>query len=392
MSNNISRYDQRGVSSDKSELHEAIKHLDKGLFPNAFCKILPDTFTGSNDHVQVLHVDTAGTKTALAYLYWKETGDLSVWKGIAQDALVMNLDDMACVGMCDQFIISSNIARNKKRISSEVLSAIISGTQELIEEFKALGVHIIHAGGETADVGDIVRTIDVGFTVMGRIPKQEVIENNIKPGAVIVGFSSFGQANYESFYNSGIGCNGLTSARHDMLSHEYALKYPETFDDTIDPTLVYSGTKKITDLYASLDRNIGQLILSPTRTYVPVIREIIGKLRPHIQGIIHCSGGGQTKVMKFVKDLHVIKDQLFKTPPLFEIIQKESSSTWKEMYQTFNMGHRLEIYTDLVSAKEMIKIAESFGVEAKLIGRCDSYQGKKLTIESQAESIEYLYD
>lgn len=392
MSVDSSKYELRGVSSDKSEVHQAIHGIDKGLFPNAFCKILPDVLTGDQNYAHVMHVDTAGTKTALAYLYWKETGDLSVWKGIVQDALVMNIDDMACVGICDHFVISSNIARNKKRIPAEVLTALISGAQELIQDFKKLGIHIEHAGGETADVGDIIKTVDVGFTALGRIQRSKVLENNIKPGAVIVGFSSYGQARYENSYNSGMGCNGLTSARHDVLHNSYAKKYPETFDETIDSSLVYSGSKRVTEIEPITGLPFGKLILSPTRTYVPLIKAFIETYFNQIQGIIHCSGGGQTKVMKFVENIHIIKDTLLPIPPLFELIKEESKSSWREMYQTFNMGQRLEVYTDENTAKALIDIAATFSIQAQIIGRCEAHTSNKLTIQNSFETIEYTYD
>lgn len=387
-----SKYEQRGVSSDKKEVHQAIHNMDKGLFPNAFCKILPDLLAGDPNFCNVMHVDTAGTKTALAYLYWKETGDISVWKGIVQDALVMNLDDMACVGICEHFIISSNIARNKKRIPGEILSALIAGANDLIQDWKKLGINIEHAGGETADVGDVVKTVDVGFTALGRISRDKIIENKIKPGSVIVGFASYGQATYENEYNSGMGCNGLTSARHDLLYKAYAQKYPETYDDSIDKSLIYSGSKSVLDLEPKSGLNIGKLILSPTRTYIPVIKEMIQQHFKQIQGIIHCSGGGQTKVMKFVKNLHIIKDQLFPIPPLFELIQKESGSSWREMYQTFNMGHRLEVYTDEKTALNLIEISKKYNIDAKIIGRCETSEGQKLSLKYGSETIVYQYD
>jgi len=386
-----SRYEQRGVSANKSEVHEAIQNLDKGLFPKAFCKILPDTLTHSKEHAIVMHCDTAGTKPSLAYLYWKETGDTSVWKNIAQDALVMNLDDMACIGITDNFTISSNIARNKKHITGDVLKYLINGTHLLIQEFQKQGITIHHAGGETADVGDIVRTLDVGFTAIGRIAKKELIVNNIKKEDVIVAFSSHGICSYETEYNSGIGSNGLTSARHDLLSHEYANKYPESFDPFINPALVYTGKNKVTDIDPITNTSIGKLILSPTRSFVPLLSRIFNTIdRQKLNGIIHCTGGGQTKVLKFIEGIHVIKDNLMPIPPIFKRIQEDTNTSSKEMFQTFNMGSRLEIYTDQVTAKSLIDIASTLSIEAKIIGYTENSTENKVTIKHQGQVLEYV--
>ena len=377
------RYNQRGVSAGKEEVHNAIKNVDKGLFPKAFCKIVPDYLTGSDEHCIVMHADGAGTKSSLAYMYWKETGDKSVWKGIAQDALIMNIDDLLCVGATDNILLSSTIGRNKNLVPGEVISAIINGTEELLSDLRGFGVDIRSTGGETADVGDLVRTIIVDSTVVARMKKTDVITNsNIQSGDVIVGLSSFGQASYESEYNGGMGSNGLTSARHDVFAKYLSEKYPESYDSSVPESLVYSGSKKLTDTLAELSVDVGKLVLSPTRTYAPIIKEILEKHRSDINGMVHCSGGAQTKVLHFVDDVHVIKDNLFEIPPLFDLIQKESNTDWKEMYKVFNMGHRMELYVPQEIADPIIAISNSFGVEAKVIGRVEAYEGKKLTIKS----------
>ena len=384
------RYNQRGVSADKEDVHSAIKNIDKGLFPNAFCKVVPDYLTNNDEYCLVMHADGAGTKSSLAYMYWRETGDLSVWKGIAQDALVMNIDDLLCVGADDNILLSSTIGRNKNHISKDVISSIINGTEELIDEYKKFGVNIFSTGGETADVGDIVRTIIVDSTVVARIKRSDIIDNSrIKEGNVIIGLSSFGQASYENEYNGGMGSNGLTSARHDVFSKVLASKYPESFDPVIPEDLIYSGSKKLTEKILDLNIDIGKLVLSPTRTYAPIIREVLSKYRNKINGMIHCSGGAQTKVLHFVNNLHVIKDNMFPVPPLFKIIQEESETDWKEMYKVFNMGHRMELYVDEVLASDIINISQSYNVDAKIIGRVESCNDKKLTISS--EFGEYIY-
>jgi len=381
MSNN--RYNLRGVSADKEDVHNAIKNVDKGLFPKAFCKIVPDYLSNDDDYCIVMHADGAGTKSSLAYMYWKETGDISVWKGIAQDALVMNIDDLLCVGATDNILISSTIGRNKNLIPGEVISAIINGTEDLLNDLRDFGVDIRSTGGETADVGDLVRTIIVDSTVVARMKKSDVISNrNIQDGDVIVGLSSFGQANYESEYNGGMGSNGLTSARHDVFSKYLAEKYPESFDASVPEELVYSGSKKLTDSISDLSVDIGKLVLSPTRTYAPIIKEIVEKHRANIHGMVHCSGGAQTKVLHFVDNVHIIKDSLFDIPPLFDLIQKESNTDWKEMYKVFNMGHRMELYVPQELANSIITISKSYGVDAKIIGRVEAHKGKKLTIKS----------
>lgn len=385
------KYGKRGVSASKSEIHDAIKSLDKGLYPSAFCKILPDIVGADEEFVNIMHADTAGTKTSLAYIYWKETGDLSVWKGIVQDSIVMNLDDMACVGCVNDIILSSTIGRNKHLIPKEVVAVLISAAFEFIDEMKKHGINIIHAGGETADVGDIVRTVDVGFTAFARMKKADLVVNEIKNGDCIVGFASYGKAVYEEEYNGGMGSNGLTSARHDVFEKSYALKYPESFDPNTDLEYIYSGSKKLTDTIDIDGRKqaIGKLVLSPTRTYLPLLKAILNAYQSNINGMIHNTGGAQTKVMKFVKDLRVIKDNLFEIPPLFELIKKESGTNWKEMYEVFNMGHRLEIYTDERSAIEMIKIANDFGIPAKIIGRVESAKQNELIIKSAHGVYEY---
>ncbi|MBB79006.1 MAG: phosphoribosylformylglycinamidine cyclo-ligase [Crocinitomicaceae bacterium] len=376
------RYNLRGVSAGKEDVHNAIKNIDKGLFPKAFCKIVPDYLTGDKDYCIVMHADGAGTKSSLAYMYWKETGDSSVWKDIAQDALIMNIDDLLCVGATDNILLSSTIGRNKNLISGNVISAIINGTEELLENLNSYGIKIHSTGGETADVGDLVRTIIVDSTVVCRMKRSEIISNDkIQNDDVIVGLASFGQSNYETRYNSGMGSNGLTSARHDVFNKYLGLKYPESFDPNIPEELVYSGTKKLTEITdTSLD--VGKMVLSPTRTYAPVIKKILDKHRKNIHGMVHCSGGAQTKILHFIDNLHVIKNNLFNTPPLFDIIQKESNTEWKEMYKVFNMGHRMEIYVPKNIANDIIKISESFNIEAKIVGHVESHIGKKLTINS----------
>ena len=390
-SNSSKRYDQRGVSATKDEVHKAIKNIDKGLFPKAFCKIVPDYLTSSEDHCIVMHADGAGTKSSLAYAYWKETGDLSVWKGIAQDALVMNLDDLICVGATESILLSSTIGRNKNLIPGEVIGAIINGTEELVRQLADSGVFIHTTGGETADVGDLVRTIIVDSTVTARMRRDEVIDNaNIKPGNVIVGFESYGQATYERTYNGGMGSNGLTSARHDVFSKVVAKKYPETFDPSLPNELIYSGSIGLTDTVEDSPLDAGKLVLSPTRTYAPLMKKIFDTIdRNKIDGLVHCSGGAQTKVLHFIDDLHVIKDNLFEIPPLFKMIQKESNTDWKEMYQVFNSGHRLEAYTDQKTAEEMIRISESFNIRAKVIGRVEASNEKKISIRSEFGQFEY---
>lgn len=377
-----SRYDHRGVSVDKSEVHEAVKHLDKGLFPNAFCKILPDVAGNDPAYCNLMHADTAGTKTSLAYLYWRETGDLSVWEGIAQDAIVMNLDDMGCVGCTDQIVLSSTIGRNKHLIPGEVVKAVIDGTTNFIDKMDRHGIGIQLAGGETADVGDVVRTIDVGYTAFARMRRSEVMENAIQPGDALVAFASFGQATYEDRYNGGMGSNGLTSARHDVLHHDYASKYPESFDPRTDAQFVYCGSRKLSEPAPVPGLDIGQLLLSPTRTYLPLIRAMLESLRPHIHGMIHCTGGGQTKVMKFAPGLRIVKDNLFPTPPLFAMIQEESGTDWKEMYQVFNMGHRLEVYLPEKYAEEAVRIAAGFGIEARVAGRAEAAPHTEVVLET----------
>ena len=385
------RYRLRGVSSQKEDVHKAIKNIDKGLFPKAFCKIVPDHLTSSEDHCLVMHADGAGTKSSLAYAYWKETGDLSVWKGIAQDALIMNIDDLLCVGAIDNIMLSSTIGRNKNRIPAEVLSAIINGSEELLAELSSFGVTIHSTGGETADVGDLVQTIIVDSTVTARMKRSEVINNaNIKPGDVIVGLSSFGKATYEKQYNGGMGSNGLTSARHDVFNKKLKEKYPETFDATVPAELVYSGTKNLTDPSKNTPLDVGKLVLSPTRTYAPIIKKIFETLdRSSIHGMIHCSGGAQTKILHFIDELHVIKDNLFLVPPLFELIQKESGTSWKEMYEVFNMGHRMELYVPAEHAEKIIEISTSFDVDAQIIGRVAASSKKVLTIKTEMGAFEY---
>jgi phosphoribosylformylglycinamidine cyclo-ligase len=380
----------RGVSASKEDVHNAIKNVDKGLFPHAFCKIVEDRLTGDSDYCIVMHADGAGTKSSLAYMYWKETGDLSVWKGIAQDALIMNIDDLLCVGAVDNILVSSTIGRNKNLISGDVLSEIINGTEELLEDLRSQGVEIYSTGGETADVGDLVRTIIVDSTVAARMKRSEVISNhNIVGGEVIVGLESFGKATYEKQYNGGMGSNGLTSARHDVFHNDLATKYPESFDASVPSDLVYSGSIALTDVVVGVPLDAGKLVLSPTRTYAPIIKKILDSHRNHIHGMVHCSGGAQTKVLHFVDNVHVVKDQLFETPPLFTLIQKQSGTDWKEMYKVFNMGHRMELYVNKEHAQEIINISKQFGVNAKIIGKVEKYQGKKLTIKSQHGEFVY---
>jgi len=385
------RYAKRGVSSQKEDVHKAIKNIDKGLFPQAFCKIIPDYLTGSDDHCVVMHADGAGTKSSLAYLYWKETGDLSVWKGIAQDALIMNIDDLLCVGATDHILVSSTIGRNKNLIPGDVFAEIINGTENLVSDLKVHGVNIYTTGGETADVGDLVRTIIVDSTVTARIHKNDVIDNaNIKPGNVIVGLSSFGMATYEDEYNGGMGSNGLTSARHDVLNHKLAEKYPESFDPDVPKDLIYSGSKSLTDHISENLPDVGKLILSPTRTYAPIVKKIFENLgRKSINGMVHCSGGAQTKILHFVDSLHIIKDNMFDVPPLFQLIQEESQTNWREMYQVFNMGHRLEFYVDESVASKIIEISKSFNVDAQIVGRVEASEKKSLSISSDQGHFVY---
>ena len=385
------RYSQRGVSASKEDVHKAIKNIDKGLFPKAFCKIVPDYLTGDEDYCLVMHADGAGTKSSLAYMYWKETGDMSVWKGIAQDALIMNVDDLLCVGATTNITLSSTIGRNKNLIPGEVISAIINGTEELIDELASYGVEIHSTGGETADVGDLVRTIIVDSTVTARMRRDAIIDNSrIQAGNVIVGLASYGQAKYEEQYNGGMGSNGLTSARHDVFGAYLKEKYPESYDHMVPDELVYSGSMKLTDPVPGTPLDAGKLVLSPTRTYAPIIKKILQELGPHsINGMVHCSGGAQTKILHFVEDLHIIKDQLFDVPPLFQLIQRESGTDWKEMYQVFNCGHRMEIYLDESLAESVVQAASDFGVEAQIIGRVEAYVGKKLTISGTNGSFVY---
>ncbi|MFY8008174.1 MAG: AIR synthase related protein [Flavobacterium sp.] len=390
-SDNSQRYNQRGVSASKEDVHNAIKNIDKGLFPKAFCKIVPDYLTNDDDYCLIMHADGAGTKSSLAYMYWKETGDISVWKGIAQDALIMNIDDLLCVGATDNILLSSTIGRNKNLIPAEVISAIINGTEELIAELKSFGVTIHSTGGETADVGDLVRTIIVDSTVTARMKRSDVIDNaNIQPGDVIVGLASFGQAKYEKSYNGGMGSNGLTSARHDVFAKYLAEKYPESFDAAVPYELVYSGQTKLTDTVQDSPIDAGKLVLSPTRTYAPIIKAILSNYTSNdIHGMVHCSGGAQTKVLHFVDNVHVIKDNLFPVPPLFKLIQENSKTDWKEMYQVFNCGHRMELYVPQEIANDIIAISESFGVEARIVGRVEASENKKLTIKSEFGVFEY---
>lgn len=384
------RYMQRGVSASKEDVHAAIKNVDKGLYPKAFCKIIPDILGGDPEYCNIMHADGAGTKSSLAYLYWRETGDLSVWKGIAQDALIMNIDDLLCVGAVDGILVSSTIGRNKHLIPGEVIAAIINGTEELLAELREQGIGVYATGGETADVGDLVRTIIVDSTVTCRMRRSDVIDNaRIRPGDVIVGLASYGQASYEREYNGGMGSNGLTSARHDVLTHALAARYPESYDAATPDELVYSGTRELTEPIAGTPLDAGRLILSPTRTYAPIIRQVLDELRPRIHGMVHCSGGAQTKVLHFVDKVHVIKDNLFPTPPLFELIQQESGTPWQEMYKVFNMGHRMELYVAPEDAARIIEISESFGVEAQIVGRVEAAERKQLTIHSPYGTLSY---
>ena len=385
------RYALRGVSASKEDVHNAIKNIDKGLFPKAFCKIVPDYLTQDEDYCLIMHADGAGTKSSLAYMYWKETGDISVWKGIAQDALIMNIDDLLCVGATDNILLSSTIGRNKNLIPSEVISAIINGTEELIAELESYGVTIHSTGGETADVGDIVRTIIVDSTVTARMKRSDVIDNaNIQAGDVIVGLASFGQSSYETGYNGGMGSNGLTSARHDVFDHYLANKYPESFDAAVPNDLVYSGKIKLTDSVKNSPIDAGKLVLSPTRTYAPIIKKILEKYNSDsIHGMVHCSGGAQTKVLHFVDNVHVIKDNLFPVPPLFQLIQEQSGTDWKEMYQVFNCGHRMELYVPEAVANDIIAISKSFNVDAQIVGRVEVSETKKLTISSDYGVFKY---
>lgn len=378
------RYSQRGVSAQKEDVHLAIKNIDKGLYPKAFCKIIPDVITSSDDYALVMHADGAGTKSSLAYMYWKETGDLSVWRGIAQDALIMNIDDLLCVGVTENILLSSTIGRNKNHIPGEVIQALIEGTEALLEDLRQWGVTIHSTGGETADVGDLVRTIIVDSTVTARIPKKQIIDNaNIQAGDVIIGLSSSGQATYEKEYNGGMGSNGLTSARHDVFSKALAKKYPESFDPEVPSDLIYSGSRSLTELLEGVSLDIGKLVLSPTRTYAPIIQRIFEEIgRAQIHGMVHCSGGAQTKILHFIDQLHIIKDNLFEVPPLFDLIQKESGTAPREMYQVFNMGHRMELYVNPAVAEQIINISHTFNVEAQVVGRVEAASEKKLTLES----------
>ncbi|MCG8581327.1 MAG: AIR synthase-related protein [Bacteroidales bacterium] len=385
-----SRYNQRGVSASKEDVHNAIKNIDKGVFPQAFCKIVPDILGGDDEYCNIMHADGAGTKSSLAYLYWKETGDVSVWKGIAQDAIIMNVDDLLCVGATENILVSSTIGRNKNLIPGEVISAIINGTDELLAELREMGISIFPTGGETADVGDLVKTVIVDSTVTCRMKRNDVISNhNIQPGDVIVGLSSSGQATYEKEYNGGMGSNGLTSARHDVFAKYLAEKYPESFDGSVPEDLVYSGNYKLTDSVKDSPLDAGKLVLSPTRTYAPVIKKVLDEMRSDIHGMVHCSGGAQTKVLHFVDNVHVIKDNLFDVPPLFKTIHEESGTDWKEMYKVFNMGHRYEIYLSPEKADKIIEIAKSFNIDAQVVGRVEAHEGKKLTIESEFGTFEY---
>ena len=384
------RYDMRGVSASKEDVHNAIKNVDKGLYPKAFCKIIPDYLGNDSEYCNIMHADGAGTKSSLAYIYWKETGDLSVWKGIAQDALIMNIDDLLCVGATDNILVSSTIGRNKMLIPGEVIAAIINGTEELLEELRGMGVSIYSTGGEPADVGDLVRTIIVDSTVTCRMRRSDIIDNaNIKGGDVIVGLASYGQAAYEKEYNGGMGSNGLTSARHDVFKHDLAVKYPESYDAAVPVELVYSGSMGLTDAVDNAPVNAGKLVLSPTRTYAPVIKKLLDEMRDKIDGMVHCSGGAQTKVMHFVTDKHVIKDNLFPVPPLFDLIQRESGTDWKEMYKVFNMGHRMEIYVSPEDAARVIEISESMGIPARIIGRVEDAPTNMLTIISDKGTFKY---
>ncbi len=385
------KYAQRGVSSQKEDVHNAIKNVDKGLFPKAFCKVIPDYLTQNPELCTIVHADGAGTKSSLAYAYWKETGDLSVWKGIAQDAIVMNTDDLICAGVTGPFLLSSTIGRNKQNIPGEVIAAIIEGTEEFCQNMAQYGIQIHTTGGETADVGDLVKTVIVDSTLVAQAKRSDIIDNaNIGPDQVILAFESHGQATYESEYNGGMGSNGLTSARHDVFHSDYRSKYPETYDNNLDPSVVYCGSKKFTDSVVGSPLNAGKLVLSPTRTYAPLTQAIFEKIgRDKIKGMIHCSGGGQTKILHFAENVHVIKDNLMEIPPLFKLIQEESQTEWREMFQVFNMGHRLEIYTDAASASQMIEIAQTFNIKAQIIGRTEAFEGKKLSIRGAWGELVY---
>lgn len=384
------RYDLRGVSASKEDVHNAIKNIDKGIYPLAFCKIIPDVLGGDPEYCNIMHADGAGTKSSLAYVYWRETGDMSVWKGVAQDSVVMNIDDLLCVGATDNILLSSTIGRNKNLIPGDVIAAIINGTQEFIDEMKALGVNIISTGGETADVGDLVRTVIVDSTVTCRMRRDQVINNaNIKGGDVIVGLASYGQATYEKRYNGGMGSNGLTSARHDVFAKYLAGKYPESYDKAVPEELVYSGGMRLEDAVDGVDVNAGQLVLSPTRTYAPVIKRLLDTMRPSIHGMVHCTGGAQTKVMHFVENKHVIKENMFPIPPLFKLIKEQSGTDWKEMYKVFNMGHRMEIYVSPADADKVIETSKSFGIDAQIVGRVEDAESNLLTIVSEAGTFEY---
>lgn len=384
-----SRYNLRGVSSSKEDVHNAIKDMDEGIFPNAFCKVVPDYLCGDDEYCIIMHADGAGTKSALAYMYWKETGNYAVWKGIAQDAIIMNIDDLLCVGATDNILLSSTIGRNRSKINAKVLNAIIRGFDEVLHDLNNMGINVFLTGGETADVGDLVRTIIVDSTVVCRMKRSDVIVNNIKQGNVIVGLASYGKASYENEYNSGIGSNGLTSARHDMFINYLAEKYPESYDDIIPESLIYTGEYQLTDVIADIGMDAGSLVLSPTRTYAPVVKEVLKYYREGISGMIHCSGGAQTKVLRFVDDIHVIKDNLLPIPKIFQLIHEQSKASWEEMYEVFNMGHRFEIYTTEEFADKMIQIAKRFNIDAQIIGRCESYNGKKLTIKSEKGEFKY---
>jgi phosphoribosylformylglycinamidine cyclo-ligase len=384
-----SNYNKRGVSSQKEDVHYAIKNIDKGLFPSAFCKILPDILGRDENYCNIMHADGAGTKSSLAYMYWKETGDYSVWKGIAHDALIMNIDDLLCIGATDNILMSSTIGRNKLKIPADVLVYILKGFDETIQELARWGINVYMTGGETADVGDLVRTIIVDVTVLCRMKRSEVVINNIQPDDVIIGLASSGKTIYESEYNSGIGCNGLTSARHDVFLHFLAEKYPESYDDLIPKSLVYSGKFNLTQKIDNLENDAGKLVLSPTRTYAPLIKKVLEKFRPNIHGMIHCTGGGQTKVLKFINDFHIIKDNLFELPPLFRIIRESSETPWNEMYEVFNMGHRFEIYTTTHYAQDIIDMAGILGIEARIVGHVERYSGRKLTISGTFGTFTY---
>ena len=380
---------QRGVSASKEDVHAAITNLDKGIFPNAFCKVIPDILGGDADYCNIMHADGAGTKSSLAYMYWKETGNLDVWRGIAQDAIVMNLDDLLCVGVIDDILLSSTIGRNKNLIPGSVIGAVINGTEEFLENMRSLGIGIYLTGGETADVGDLVRTMIVDSTVTARIKRKDVIETNIQPGDVIVGLSSYGKATYEDTYNGGMGSNGLTSARHDVFGKELAVRYPDSFDPIVPSDLVYSGNMKLTQPSEVEGIDVGSLVLSPTRTYAPVIKVILDRFRDQVNGIIHCSGGAQTKVLHFIENLHIIKNNMFPIPPLFKLIQEQSGTSWEEMYKVFNMGHRMELYVPENISKDIIEISQSFNIDAKIIGRVSQSDKKRLTIDSEFGLFEY---